>query len=246
MTLLSIPPSRQVLRCYFKTDHDHLFIWWILTVLHRFSPPFQTSSLSHTISCTQFVTQHFLALHSLGQGSCQIHCWIIGSKLHFRVCTNIFHVFSLRMILRESEHVGVLKFYCKIIYCDIVHFVGYCIIKNGISSFNHDLYNLHNEQEIAKVIKAERLGYSCRMQGQVPCRKVTSQKPEGNKKTMQTCCSVPAFSFRNLTIMDIRNWSESRRIGTNGRRQQMMPTFIIMMDCGTSSRSCRMRSIKCR
>jgi hypothetical protein len=43
--------------------------------------------------------------------------------------TYFIDVFSLKMILKGSKLIAILSFGCKIIYCNIVHFVGY-LIKN--------------------------------------------------------------------------------------------------------------------
>ena len=59
---------------------------------------------------------------------------------------NLIHVlYVLKMILKESKHFGVFfnLFHCKIVYINIVHFIGYCTINCCLMSGINTVEKFH-------------------------------------------------------------------------------------------------------
>jgi len=56
-----------------------------------------------------------------------VHLLVI-KKICLQFCTYFIDVCSLMMIVRELKHVTFQVFYCKIVYCNVVHMVGCCLI----------------------------------------------------------------------------------------------------------------------
>jgi hypothetical protein len=82
---------------------------------------------------------------------------------------------------------------------------------NGAQSsrYNHELYKLRNELDIATVIKVGRLrwmGHLFRMQEQNPCRKLTLHKPEAARRVGRPAIRWLDSAEEDLKRMDVRNW----------------------------------------
>jgi hypothetical protein len=82
--------------------------------------------------------------------------------------------------------------------------------------YNEELYRLYDEIDLVTAIRISRLrwaGHIVRNQGNVPCKKITLDKPEGRRRVVRTNLRWTDGVMRDAERLGVRNWWSKDRDG---------------------------------
>jgi len=89
------------------------------------------------------------------------------------------------------------------------------------SRYNEELYHLYDEADLVTTIKITRLrwaGYVMRMQDNLPCKKITLDKPEGRRRAGRPNLGWIDGVTKVAEILGVRNWRARARDRDDWRR----------------------------
>ena len=78
-----------------------------------------------------------------------------------------------------------------------------------ISRYNEELYRLYDETDLVTTIRITRLrwaGHIVRMQDNLPCKKITLDKPEGRRRVGRPNLRWMDGVMRDAERLGVRNW----------------------------------------
>ena len=84
-----------------------------------------------------------------------------------------------------------------------------CEVATWTSRYNEELYCLYDETDLLTTIKITRLrwtGRIVRIQDNLPCKKITLDKPEGRRRAGKPNLRWMDGMTRNAEKMGVRNW----------------------------------------
>ena len=91
----------------------------------------------------------------------------------------------------------------------------------SVRRYNEELYCLYDETDLVTTIKITRLrwaGHIVRMQDNMPCKKITLDKPEGRKRAGRPNLRWMDGVMRDEEKLGIRNWRTTARDRDGWRR----------------------------
>ena len=89
------------------------------------------------------------------------------------------------------------------------------------SRYNEELYCLYDETDLVTSIRITRLrwaGHILRMQGNLPCKKITLDKPEGGRRVGRPNLRWMEGVTRDAERLGVRNWRIKARDRYGWRR----------------------------
>jgi hypothetical protein len=89
------------------------------------------------------------------------------------------------------------------------------------SRYNEELYHLYDETDLVTTVTITRLrwaGYIIRMQGNLPCKKITLDKPEGRGRVGRPNLRWLDRVMREAERLGVRNWRSKAKDRDGWRR----------------------------
>ena len=93
--------------------------------------------------------------------------------------------------------------------------------QHGDPRHNEELYCLYDETDLVTTIKITRLrwaGHIVRMQDNLPCRKITLDKPEGRRRAGRPNLRRMDGVMRDAEQLGVKNWRNKSRDRDGWRR----------------------------
>jgi len=144
--------------------------------------------------------------------------WHLVQTSHTK-CSEIYEVvFGCTWVLSNADKLRLGVFERKIlrrIYGPI------CEGAAWRSRYNEELYHLYDETDLVTTVRIARLrwaGHIVRMQDNLPCKKITLDKPEGRRQVGRPNLRWMDGVMRDAEKLGVRNWKSKAKDRDGWRR----------------------------